>query len=103
MATQFSPMASQKAMSGHLSLHYVFLISDSESILRQMVANHLENNSNLYKRFLSQLVVIPELPTAQEAYTERIADHELQTELHVQRLKPGVTTYQFKAFVIRSM
>ena len=101
MATQFSPMASQKAMSGHLSLHYIFIISDSKSTLKQMVADHLENNSNLYKRFLSQPAVVfhdpynadTELPTAQDAYIERIADHELQTELrrvkYVQRLKDG--------------
>ena len=53
-----------------------------KSTLRQMVADHLENNSNLYKRFLSQPVVShdpynadTEPPTAQDAYIETIADH----------------------------
>ena len=70
------------------------------STLRQMVAEHLENNSNLYKRFLSQPVAShdaynadTEPPTAQDAYIETIADHQLQTELrwakYLQRFKDG--------------
>ena len=58
------------------------------STLRQMVAEHLENNSNVYKAFLSEPVashdphnVDTEPPTAQDAYTDSIVDHELQMEL----------------------
>ena len=71
-----------------------------KSTLREMVAEHLENNSNLYKGFLSQPVAShdaynadTEPPTAQDAYIDTIADHELQTELrwakYVQRLRDG--------------
>lgn len=84
--------------------------------LRQMVADHLENNSNLYKGFLSQPIVSydaynadTEPPTAQDAYIETVADHELQTELrwakYVQRLRDGAWDdhIAIQAFVIRSM
>ena len=65
-----------------------------------MVVDHLQNNSNLYKRFVSQPVVSndpynadTEPPTAQDERIETIADHELQVELrwakYVQRLKDG--------------
>jgi hypothetical protein len=65
-----------------------------------MVVDHLENNSNLYKRFVSQPVMSndpynadTEPPTAQDERIETIADHELQVELrwakYVQRLKDG--------------
>ena len=68
--------------------------------LRQMVADHLENNGNLYKGFLSQPVVShdaynadTEPPSVQDAYIETVADLELQTELrwakYVQRLRDG--------------
>ena len=54
-----------------------------------LVVDYLENNSNLYKRFLSQPIVSQdlynadtELPTAQDAHIETTADHELQMELY---------------------
>ncbi|MCG8625789.1 MAG: hypothetical protein MJE68_27790, partial [Proteobacteria bacterium] len=74
--------------------------SIKKNTLRQMVVDYLKNNSNLYKRFVSQPVVSnnsynadTEPPTAQDEQIETIADHELQVELHwenyVQRLKDG--------------
>lgn len=65
-----------------------------------MAVDHLENNGNLYKRFVSQPVVSQdpynadtEPPTAQDAYVETIADHELQVDLQwakcIQRLRDG--------------
>ena len=74
--------------------------SVNKNTLRQMVVDHLQNNSNLYKRFASQPVVSDdpynadtEPPTAQDERIETIADHELQVELrwakYVQRLKDG--------------
>ena len=68
-----------------------------------MVVDHLENNSNLYKRFVSQPVVSEdpysadtEPPTAQDAHIETIDDHELQVDLrwtkYVQEMVSGVTT-----------
>ena len=74
--------------------------SIDKNTLRQMVVDHLENNSNLYKGFVSQPVVSSDPynadtdpPTAQDERIETIADHELQVELrwakYVQRLKDG--------------
>ena len=74
--------------------------SVDKSTLRQMVADHLENNSNLYKRFLSKPVAShdaynadTEPPTVQDAYIDTIANHELQTELrwakYLERLRDG--------------
>ena len=68
-----------------------------KNTLRQMVVDHLKNNSNLYKRFVSQpndpYNADTEPPTAQDEQIETIADHELQVELrwekYVQRLKDG--------------
>ena len=74
--------------------------SVNKSKLRQMVVDHLENNSNLYKKFVSQPIrsndpynADTEPPTAQDEQIETLADHELQVELrwekYVQRLKDG--------------
>ena len=65
-----------------------------------MVVDHLENNSNLYMRIVSQPVVSEdpynadtEPPTAQDAHIETIDDHKLQVDLrwakYVQRLRDG--------------
>ena len=69
-------------------LESITVCSVDKSTLRQMVADYSENNSNLYKRFLSQPVVYQdaynvdtEPHTVQDAYIDTVADHELQTEL----------------------
>ena len=50
--------------------------------LRQMVADHLENNSILYIGFLSQPNdADTEPPDDQDAYIGTVTDHDLQTEL----------------------
>ena len=64
-----------------------------KNTLRQMVVNHLDNNSDFYKEFLSQPVTShdaynadTEPPTAQDAQIEMIADHELQAELRWEKI-----------------
>ena len=65
-----------------------------------MLVDHLESNSNLYKRFVSQHIVSQdpynadtEPPAAQDTHIETIADHEVQVDLrwakYVQRLRDG--------------
>ena len=70
-------------------LESIAACSVDKSTLRQMVVDYLENNSNLYNPYNTDT----EPPTAQDAYIETTADHELQMELHwanyVQRLKDG--------------
>ncbi len=59
--------------------------------------DHLDNNSNLYKRLLSQPISShdAEPPTAQDALIDTITNHELQTEQllcwvkYIQWLKDG--------------
>ena len=74
--------------------------SIDKSTLRQMAADHLENNSKLYIGFLSQPVASSnaynadtEPPDAQDAHIDTIANHDLQTELrwakYLKRLKNG--------------
>ena len=74
--------------------------SMDKNTLRQMVADHLENNSILYMGFLSQPVVSndaynadTEPPDDQDAYIETVTDHDLQTELrwvkYLKRLRDG--------------
>jgi hypothetical protein len=74
--------------------------SIDKSTLRQMAADYLENNSNLYIGILSQSVASTdaynadtEPPDAQDAHIEKIIDHELQTELrwakYLKRLRDG--------------
>ena len=81
-------------------LELIAACSVNKNTLRQMVVDHLQNNSNVYKRFVSQPVVSndpynadTEPPTAQDDQIETIADHELQVDLrfekNVQRLKDG--------------
>ena len=71
-----------------------------KNTLREILVDHLESNSNLYKRFVCQPVVSQdpynadtEPPTAQDAHIETIADPELKVDLswakYVQRLRDG--------------